>query len=26
MRGLGRELWRGEDADRYVAALRENWQ
>jgi len=25
MRGLGRELWRGEDADEYVRKLRENW-
>ena len=25
MRGLGRELWRGEDPDEYVRRLRENW-
>jgi hypothetical protein len=25
MRGFGRELWRGEDADEYVRKLRENW-
>lgn len=26
MRGLGRELWHGEDPDQYVRALRENWE
>ena len=26
MRGLGRELWRGEDPDEYVRKLRENWE
>jgi hypothetical protein len=25
MRGLGRELWRGENPDEYVRKLRENW-
>jgi hypothetical protein len=25
LRGLGRELWQGEDADEYVKKLRENW-
>jgi hypothetical protein len=25
LRGLGRELWRGEDPDEYVRKLRENW-
>ena len=24
-RGMGKDLWRREDADRYVAALRDNW-
>ncbi len=23
--GMGKDLWRGEDPDRYVAALRDNW-
>jgi hypothetical protein len=26
LRGLGRELWRGEDPDDYVRKLRENWR
>ena len=26
MEGMGRELWRGEDADEYVRKLRENWE
>jgi hypothetical protein len=26
LRGLGRELWRGEDPDGYVRKLRENWE
>ncbi len=26
LRGLGRELWRGEDPDEYVRKLRENWE
>ncbi len=26
LRGLGKELWRGEEADRYVQRLREGWQ
>ena len=26
MRGLGRELWRGEDPDEYVRKLRVNWE
>jgi len=26
MEGMGRELWRGEDADDYVRRLRENWE
>ncbi len=25
LRGMAKDLWRGEDADRYVAALRDNW-
>lgn len=25
MRGVGKELWRGVDADTYVASLREGW-
>ena len=25
MRGMGRELWRGEDPDEYVREIRENW-
>jgi len=25
MRGLGKKLWAGEDADEYVSKLRENW-
>ena len=26
MRGMGRELWKGEDPDEYVRGLRENWE
>lgn len=26
MRGMGRELWKGEDPDDYVRKLRENWE
>ena len=26
MRGMGRELWKGEDPDEYVRKLRENWE
>ena len=26
LRGLGREIWADEDADEYVARLREGWQ
>jgi hypothetical protein len=26
LRGMGRDLWRGVDADQYVRALRENWE
>ncbi|HZE36821.1 MAG TPA: hypothetical protein VE482_10010 [Candidatus Eisenbacteria bacterium] len=26
LRGLGREIWKGEDADRYVRRLRERWE
>jgi len=26
MRGMGRELWRGEDPDEYVRNLREDWR
>jgi hypothetical protein len=26
LRGLGREIWSGEDADRYVRRLREGWE
>jgi hypothetical protein len=26
MRGMGRELWRGEDPDQYVRNLRQNWE
>ena len=26
MRGMGRELWRGEDPDEYVRTLREGWE
>ena len=26
MRGMGKELWHGEDPDEYVRKLRENWQ
>lgn len=26
MRGLGKKLWAGEDADRYVSKLREDWR
>lgn len=25
MRGIGKELWRGEDPDEYVRKLREGW-
>jgi hypothetical protein len=25
LRGMGKDLWRDEDPDRYVAALRDNW-
>ncbi len=25
LRGMGKDLWRNEDPDRYVAALRDNW-
>ena len=26
LRGMGRELWKGEDPDEYVRKLRENWE
>jgi hypothetical protein len=26
LRGLGREIWKGEEADRYVRRLRERWE
>jgi len=26
LRGLGKELWRGEDADEYIRKLREGWE
>ncbi|HEV2687240.1 MAG TPA: hypothetical protein VGV35_01760 [Bryobacteraceae bacterium] len=25
LRGLGKDLWKGEDPDEYVRRLRENW-